>query len=118
MVEDERSLLKALQYKFEAEGFEVYTAPNGQKGLESALKHKSKVILLDVIMPVMDGISMLKKLRENIWGREAKVIMLTNLSDWSSNKKATEAEVCEFLVKSDWKIQDVVDKANKTLGLK
>src|SRR3989338_8177678 len=86
IVEDEKPLRDALQHTFEAEGFEVMTAGDGRAGLTKALEKKPDLILLDIVMPKMNGTTMLSELRQNIWGRGAKVIVLTNLSDWTDNK--------------------------------
>jgi DNA-binding response OmpR family regulator len=89
IVEDEASLLKAFVQKFKDESFLTLEARDGIKGLEIALKEHPDLILIDIIMPKLDGIGMLKKIREDAWGKNVKVIMLTNLSD---NKKLNEAK--------------------------
>lgn len=93
-------------------------AKNGEEGLEVALREHPDLILLDIIMPVMDGMTMLARLREDLWGKDAKVIMLTNLSD---NEKVAETiahGTYDYLVKSDWKLEDVVKKVRERLRLK
>jgi DNA-binding response OmpR family regulator len=80
IIEDEKPLARALELKLTHEGFEVKSAFNGEEGLEVALHEHPDLIMLDIIMPVMDGITMLKKLREaNEWGKTVPVIFLTNL---------------------------------------
>jgi DNA-binding response OmpR family regulator len=116
IVDDEPMLLAALDDKFTRAGFTVLTAENGQTGLRSALKHKPNLILLDIIMPLMDGITMLYKLRENAWGKKAKVILLTNLSDPGVVSKEVSEKVNGYLVKSDWKIADIVKQVKKKLA--
>ena len=115
VVEDEISLLNALCDKLTRENFAVLEAKNGEEGLEVALREHPDLILLDIIMPVMDGITMLKKLREDAWGKNAKVIILTNLSDNEKVAEAMRQETFEYLVKSDWKIEDVVAKVRERL---
>lgn len=117
IVEDETSLLEALADKFELNGFKVFQARNGKEGLKQALNHQPDMILLDIVMPVMDGLAMLKELRDNTWGKTAKVIMLTNLSDWGDTKQAVDENVHEYLVKADWKIEDVVKKVKNKLNI-
>jgi CheY-like chemotaxis protein len=78
IVEDDRSLIKALGEKFSREKFEVFTAGNGKIGLKAALAHRPDIIILDILMPVMDGMTMLKHLRKDKWGSDVYVIILTN----------------------------------------
>lgn len=117
IVEDEEIICKTYADELRDEGFCVLTAKNGQEGLELALKEKPDLILLDILMPVMDGMVMMKKLREDSWGKKASIILLTNLSATENIMKAMiEDEPLFFLVKSDWSLKDVVDKIRKTLG--
>ncbi|MBU0613613.1 response regulator [Patescibacteria group bacterium] len=115
VIEDEKPLINALSAKLQNEGFQVVEANDGKSGLKAALKHKPDLILLDIILPKMDGIGILENLRENAWGKSAKVIILTNLSDWDSTKKAVNLNVHDYLVKSDWNIKDVVKKVKSKL---
>ena len=80
IVEDELSLQKVLTEKLSHEGYLIIQASNGQEGLDSALREKPDLILLDILMPVMDGSAMLEKLRADEWGKKAKVIIIINLS--------------------------------------
>lgn len=115
VVEDERSLRRALVDKFTHEGFTVLEAKDGSDGLDVALKDHPDIILLDIIMPVMDGITMLEKLRSDPWGKNAGVIILTNLSDGQQMLDSMKNGVFEYLVKSNWKIQDVVTKVKERI---
>ena len=115
VVEDEISLLNALRDKLTRENFAVLEAKNGEEGLEVALREQPDLILLDIVMPKMDGMTMLRKLREDLWGKSAKVIILTNLSDNEKIAGALEQKSQEYLVKSDWKIEDVVAKVRERL---
>lgn len=116
IIEDEPMLLTALSDKFTREGFKVLIAPNGLEGLKIALKNRPDLILLDIIMPVMDGITMLYKLRQDDWGKTVKIILLTNLSDPGKITETVTKKVNGYLVKSDWKIADVVKQVKKKLG--
>lgn len=117
IVEDEESVLRILSDTFKDEGFEVYEASDGRLGLEVAEAKRPSIILLDVIMPKMDGMTMLKELRQTDWGRTIPVILLTNLSEYEKVAQAMEAKVFDYLVKSDWKIKDVVEVVKRKLGL-
>ena len=116
IVDDEPALLSALVDKFTRTGFTVIIAENGREGLKAALKNRPDLILLDIIMPVMDGITMLYKLRKDRWGKQVKVILLTNLSDPGKITKCLTQRVNGYLVKSDWKIKDVVKQVSKKLA--
>jgi len=117
IVEDESSLLSALVEKLTKEGFETLEAKNGEEGLVMAKKEKPDLILLDIVMPVMDGITMLKQMRNSDWGKEISVIMLTNLSEDDKVDESLENGAFEYLVKSDWKLEDVVKKIRIRLSI-
>lgn len=117
IIEDEMVLAKALVNKFSKEGFNIATARNGEEGLEMALKQKPDLILLDIIMPKMDGLTMLEQLRKDEWGKNVKVILLTNLSDEEKLARALQEGVHDYLVKSDWKIEDVVEVVKDKLDM-
>ncbi|MFA6271899.1 MAG: response regulator [Patescibacteria group bacterium] len=115
VIEDERPLLNALSAKLQVEGFEVIEAENGELGLKLALSKQPDLILLDIILPKMDGITVLEHLRENTWGKTAKVIILSNLNDWNNTSSAVNLNVHDYLVKSDWQIKDVIKKVKSKL---
>jgi len=116
VVEDEVALRSALHDKLIHENFAVLEAKNGEEGLEIALREHPHMILLDIIMPKMDGMTMLEKLREDKWGKYAKVIVLTNLTDSKKIMEAIKHGSFEYLVKSDWKLEDVMAKIRELLG--
>lgn len=78
IVEDDAAISQMYRIKFETEGYTVETAENGKLGLELAEKMKPNIILLDLMMPIMTGEEMLAKLRKAAWGKNIKVIILTN----------------------------------------
>lgn len=113
IVEDETSLSAILKDKFEIEKFNVLVAENGLIGLETALKELPDMILLDIAMPVMDGLEMLKKLREDERGKDLKVIILTNYGDMEKFVQAKDLGASDYLVKADWGMADIVERVNK-----
>ncbi|MEK7588367.1 MAG: response regulator [Patescibacteria group bacterium] len=118
IVEDEVSLRNALCDKFKREGFNVFEAKDGEVGLVVARKEKPDIILLDIVMPKMDGMSMLKKLRaDGPWSKSVPVMLLTNLGadDKEMAKDIVEDELTSYLVKSNWAINDVVKKVKERL---
>lgn len=120
VVEDDRPVLRALVDKFTREGFIVHQASDGEEGLALALQVRPQLILLDVLMPKIDGLTMLKKLRaENVWGKTVPVILLTNLSPDNEQimQTVTETEPAYYLVKTNWQIDDVVKKVREILNI-
>lgn len=116
IIEDEQLLMKALTDKLSHEGFSILQATNGQEGLEVAIQEHPNLILLDIIMPIMDGVTMLKKLREDNWGKTAKVIILTNLTDAEALNKSVQNLVFDYLIKADWKLEDLVNKVKERIA--
>ncbi len=117
IVEDEPDLREALKTTFELEGFAVDTAENGEVGLAKALEAKPDLILLDVVMPIMDGIAMLKKLKEDEWGKEAKVLVMTALDDLEKVAEVMDAGGAGYFVKSQTPLTVIVAKVKETLKM-
>lgn len=118
IVEDEKPMRKVLTDSFLAEGFSIIEAEDGIEGLKMAFKERPDLILLDLVMPKMDGIEMLKKLREDEWGKNALVIVLTNLGDTDKIVEATKCGAFGYLVKTNWRMKDVVKKVKDCLCIK
>lgn len=116
IVEDEISLINVLYDKLTHEGYEVLKAMDGKEGLKLALSDLPDLILLDINMPVMDGITMLKELRKDERGKKVEVVMLTNFSEYKLLADAMEQGAHDYLVKSDWKLEDVVKLLHDKLG--
>lgn len=117
IVEDEGPLSDLLKDRFEDEGFKVTVANDGEKGLAMALSEKPDLILLDIIMPKINGLSMLKQLRASDSGKTVPVMVLTNLSDPESVKEALANGAHDILVKADWSIGDIVRGVKDKLKL-
>ena len=115
LVEDERLLSKAIKRKLEKGGFEVLEAFDGGEGLAAALEKHPNLVLLYIVLPVMDGVTLLDRLREDEWGKNVPVIILSNLSDASTIEESKDKGVNSYLVKTDWKLDEVVAKVRETL---
>lgn len=118
IIEDEEMLAKTMSKKLVREGFDVLVALDGLQGLRMALSEHPDIILLDLILPKLDGLSMLRKLREDSWGSHVKVIILSNLSDPMAITKGVDIglnDVSLYLVKTDWSLDDVVTKIRERL---
>lgn len=120
IVEDDAMLRNALHEKLTSVGFTMLEANNGYEGLRAALDKHPDLILLDLVMPVMDGMAMLKELRQDDWGKTARVIILTNLPSDNNlvNQYLTQSQHSYYLEKSDLKIEDVVKKVQERLSEK
>ena len=114
IVEDVSSLQTAIKEILEDSNFKVLTASNGDEGLQKAFAKKPDLILLDIVMPKMDGLSVLRLLRKDKWGKNVPVIILTNLSDKAKLAEAEKYNV-DYYIKSDWEIEEFVDIVNNKL---
>ncbi len=116
LIEDEKVLLNLLSDTFTDSGFEVSCAENAELGIKLALRKHPNLILLDIILPKMDGLTMLKKLRKDKWGKGVPVIVLSNLDDQKKVSEAMKIGVYDFLVKSNVKLFDVVKQVTEVLS--
>jgi len=115
VVEDEKSLREAIVSILVATKYKTLEAKNGIEGVEIALSKHPDMILLDLIMPEMDGMTALKKIREDVWGKNVPVIILTNVSATSEQlvEDMVTHKPLNYLIKSDWKLRDISDKIKK-----
>ena len=109
IVEDERVLADALEIKFQHEGFQVSKADNGQAGLALIQQVKPDIVLADLMMPVMDGKTMLRKMREVPDLKYTPVVVLTNAGELDNIRETKKYDdVSSFLIKSNINPEDVV----------
>lgn len=117
ITEDDKSLRGAMVVKLINEGYSILEAIDGEEGLNMSLKEHPDLILLDLLMPKLDGMSMLRKLRADEWGKTVPVFILTNLSsgDEKRNKDITELEPAYYFNKVNVSIGHVVQKIKERL---
>jgi len=115
VVEDDPKMIRMLIDALKKNNFETIEATNGEEGLKSALKSKPDLILLDLIMPIMDGLEMLSKLRVQDEGKNIPVIILTNSGDFDKIAQAVEGGICSYMVKSDFTIDSLVKRIEELL---
>lgn len=117
IVEDEAALLRVLSDKFTSEGFSVLTAKNGLVGLKVALEEKPEVIILDILMPELDGMEMMKRLRESgEYGKKVPIVILTNLdADEKITWAVAKDEPAYYLIKSNVDMDEIVGKVNQAM---
>jgi len=117
IIEDEPALRKILSDLLQKNNFSILEAKDGKEGVTLALEKHPDLILLDLLMPVMNGMEALKKIRQNTWGEKVPVIILTNLN--ATDEKLVQDMVTErplyYLIKSDWNINDVIKKIKEVL---
>lgn len=116
IVEDDIAISQMYRLKFETEGFEVQTADNGKLGLELVESFNPDIILLDLMMPEMSGDEMLAELRKKPWGKEVKVIILTNLGQEEAPKALKELNVHSFIVKAEMTPRQVAERVKQALN--
>ena len=116
VVEDNENIRSLYEMKLQFSGFEVEVAKDGKDGLKKAKKFKPDLILLDLLMPEMNGDRMLEKLRSEDWGEHVKVVVLTNVSRAEATINLRNLGVHSYLVKANYtpsQVLNVVEEALK-----
>lgn len=113
IVEDEKSLLKAWVDRFRKEGLNVITAKNGSEALSLALSLHPDLVLVDLVMPSSDGLTLIKKLKEDKWGFRVPVMFL---SGWSNPDQSADEAAKDDHMDNDWSLDQVVSRVKSKLG--
>ena len=116
LVEDDETLSDSYIQRFTAEGLEVKRVPNGEEALSAALSFKPDLILLDIMMPKVDGFNVLDILRNTPETVNIHVIVLSALSQQEDIDKAKALGADDYLVKSQVVLADIVDRVKQQLG--
>lgn len=116
IVEDDIFMMKLYSKVFELEGFEVVTAVNGEEGLLSVYKEIPTIILLDVMMPEMNGIELLGKIKADPTTKKIPVIMLTNLAGKTEADTAIAKGAMKYIVKSENDPKQVVEIVKEAIA--
>ena len=116
IVDDEEDMREVLGDKFSTCGFEVELAENGKEGLKMAKKWHPSVIVLDIIMPKMDGTSMLRELRRDAWGKSVPVVVLTNISDTKELDEINKIGIQSYMLKAEWNLSSIVENVKETIS--
>ncbi len=115
-IEDEFTLQKAMAETLRKAGYEMIQALDGESGLRLAFSEKPDLILLDIILPKMDGFEVLEKLKSEKETKDIPVIILTNLAGSEDVEKSLSLGATTYLVKSDHGTEDVIEKVKRTIG--
>jgi two-component system sensor histidine kinase/response regulator len=116
IIEDDQAISQMYRIKFEAEDYEVETAENGKLGLELAENMRPDIILLDLMMPEMTGDEMLQKMRDTAWGKNIKVIILTNMGEQEAPPIIKQLGVRHFIVKAEMTPRQVAEMVKAELS--
>lgn len=115
IVEDDVFLADLYRTKFELEGFEVYVAYDGEKGIELVSKKKPEIILLDLILPKVNGFVVLETIKKDKKVKNIPVILLTNLSQKADVEKGLALGAVDYLIKAHFMPSEVVTKIKKII---
>ncbi len=116
IIEDDQAISQMYRIKFEAEGYTVETAENGKLGLELVEKMRPNIILLDLMMPIMTGEEMLALLRKTDWGKDVKVIILTNRGEQEIPDEVKKLNVAAIILKADMTPRQVAELVKTKLA--
>jgi len=117
IVDDDAFLSGIYATKLDIDGFEVVSARDGEEGVKAAAKELPDLILLDVLMPKLDGFEALKKLKEDPATKDIPVIMLTNLGQKEDVEKGLQLGAVDYLIKAHFVPAEAVEKIKKVLNL-
>ncbi len=116
VVDDEKDLRDAMATALSYEGYDVTTAADGLEAFSLAEKIQPDIILLDIMMPLQDGITTLKAIRKEGWGKRTPVLVMTVLDDMNKVAEALEAGATEYLVKTDIALGTIVQKVKDRIS--
>lgn len=116
VVEDDLILLRILSDELIGAGFKIMEAKDGETAYALALKEHPDLILLDIVLPQLDGLAVMNRLRRDDWGRDVPIIIFTVVDPDDSILRIIERNKPAFyLVKSKWKLEDVIKKVKEVL---
>ena len=117
IIEDDQAISQMYRIKFEAENYDVETAENGKLGIDLVISLKPDIVLLDLMMPEMNGDEVLEQMRANPWGKDIKVVVLTNMGEQEISPRIRELGVSAIILKADMTPRQVAEIVKKQLGL-
>lgn len=116
IVEDDKDFLWILRQSFSGQLFSVIFAENGEEGLTLAEKEKPDLIVIDILMPKMNGIDMARKIKEK--GIKSQMIFLTNLKDENHISQVMDITGgADYIVKADVPVTTIVSRVKNKLGI-
>lgn len=116
IIEDDAVISQMYRMKFEADGFDVQLANNGKRGIALAENFHPDIILMDLQMPEMDGVTALSIIRKEAWGKDTPIIILTNLGEEEAPKEIRDYGIHSYIVKAELTPRQVVQRVKEALG--
>jgi len=114
VAEDEQPLATALQLKLASAGYDVHVVGDGQEALDALAKDTFDLLILDLVMPKLDGFAVLEKIDNSIAGM--RIMVLSNLGQEEDRKRVFSYGVTEYYVKSDTPIKEIIDRVKIILA--
>ncbi|MFA5021189.1 MAG: response regulator [Patescibacteria group bacterium] len=115
LVEDDSMIVEMYKLRFEEEGFETIVTDKGSEAIEIAKRDQPDLILLDVILPEIDGFSILREIKSEMTTKKIPVLLLTNLSQESDQQKGTELGADGYFIKAQHTPADLMNEIKKVL---
>lgn len=115
LVEDDVTLADMYKLKLELDGHECVVAYDGAAGLETIKIHKPDLVLLDLMLPQLSGADILQRMRESNWGKDIKVIILTNISEAEAPEHLQKYHFERFIIKANFTLNQVTDIIREVL---
>jgi two-component system, OmpR family, alkaline phosphatase synthesis response regulator PhoP len=116
IVEDEQALQEALKLRLKKEGIETLIAGTGEDALDILKKHKPSLVSLDILLPKMNGLEVLKNIREDKDTKDLPVVIVSVSGGQEKIKRAFGLNVIDYLVKSEYTIDDIIKKLKNILS--
>ena len=116
VIEDEQTLVRSLKDKFERTGYEVKTEIDGIKGYSRIVKEKPNIVILDIILPGLNGLDILKKLKDNAETKNIPVILLSNVDDEKSMNQGKKLGAVAYFIKTNVTLNRLIEEIKRHLN--
>lgn len=115
LVEDDQSIRELYAVAFIKAGLNIIMAENGQQGVDFALKRHPDLILLDIDMPILNGHQAAEKIRQDAWGKTARILFLTNHSDAQNVAHAIMQKPEDYIIKANVPVKEIVNQVRTAI---